>query len=116
MKRFYIPTYVRRMLKRSKFAIETNHFSKGDDPGYTILIPKHSIYAQTDTLKGELDKLVAWAKRMMPFGYNWKDCPAVVVRSCPEETHYCRQFARVDIFDPIMQRIEYLIDMKPVKL
>jgi len=104
------------MLKRSKFAVDTNYLAKGDDPGYTILIPKHSIYAQTETLKGELDKLVEWARRMMPSGYDWKSSPIVIVRDLPTETHYCRQFARVDIFDPLMQRIEYLVNMKSVNL
>ena len=38
-----IPTYVKRMLKRASFAIETSKFEKGWDPSYTIIIPKHSI-------------------------------------------------------------------------
>lgn len=116
MTRFCIPTYVRRILKRSEFAVHTSQFTKEDDPSYTIVVPKHSIYAQADTLKGELDKLVAWAKRMLPSDFNWKDCPVVVVRSCPKETHYHRQYAHVDIFDPIMQRIEYLVGTGTVKI
>ena len=43
MKKFYVPTYVKRMLKRASFAIETSCFKSNYDPSYTILIPKHSI-------------------------------------------------------------------------
>ena len=107
-----IPTYVKRMLKRSSFAIETNLFQKGYDPGYTIVIPKHSIYAMADTLKSEVARLEAWAMRAK-YGASPtlgdKKFPPVVVRSIPEETHYCRQYAVVDIYDPVMLRVEHLI-------
>lgn len=120
MKKFYIPTYVKRMLKRASFAIETNRFQDGYDPSYTIIIPKHSIYAQTATLKAEVEKTVEWAKRMM-YGWenretNWKLCPNIVVRHIPTETHYCKQYAVIDIYDPIMKRVEHLIGTKPISL
>lgn len=107
-----IPKYVRRVLKRASFAVDTPFLQDGDDPGYTIIIQKHSIYAQVDTLKDEIEKLSGWARRAMGDSYDWRHFPLVVVRSCPDETHYCRQYARVDIFDPIMQKIEYLIPTK----
>lgn len=107
-----IPKYVRRLLKRSSFAVDTPLLRDGDDPGYTIIVPKHSIYANVDTLKGELEKLTNWAKRAMGFDYNWRDFPLVIVRTCPDENRHCRQFARVEIYDPIMNKIEYLIPRK----
>lgn len=110
-----IPTYVKRMLKRSSFAIETDLFKKGYDPGYTIIIPKHSIYAQADTLCSEVERLEAWAMRvkygLFPTIGDMK-FPPVVVRSLPVETHYCKQYAVVDIYDPVMLRVEHLIPRK----
>ncbi len=113
----HVPTYVKRMLKRSSFAIETSCFQKGYDPSYTIIVPKHSIYAQADTLKAEIEKLVAWATRAVygilpPAGYE--KCPPVVVRSLPVETHYCKQYAVLDIYDPVMLRIEHLIGSRAI--
>lgn len=110
-----IPTYVKRMLKRSSFAIETSQFQNGYDPGYTIVIPKHSIYAQADTLKAEVERLEAWAMRVK-YGFfptiEDKKFPPVVVRYIPSETHHCRQYAVVDIYDPVMLRVEHLIPRK----
>ena len=107
------------MLKRSSFAIETSKFQNGYDPSYTIIIPKHSIYAQADTLKAEVERLVAWANRTVygilpPAGYE--KCQPVVVRSIPSETHYCKQFAVIDIYDPVMLRVEHLIGSKSISL
>ena len=114
-----IPTYVKRMLKRASFAIETSKFKNGYDPSYTIIIPKHSIYAQADTLKVEVEKLVAWATRKVygifpPAGYQ--KCLPVVVRSLPTETHYCKQYAVIDIYDPIMIGVERLIGTSAISL
>ena len=107
-----IPKYVRRMLKRASFAIDTDRFQKGWDPGYTLIVPKHSIYAQADTLRSEVERLAQWAMRVK-YGFRPtlgdKQCPPVVVRSLPSETHYCRQYAVLDIYDPVMLRVEYLI-------
>ena len=119
MKKQSIPTYVKRLLKRASFAIHTGHFQEGYDPSYTIIIPKHSIYAQADTLKAEVERLEAWAVRAVygvlpPAGY--KKCPPVVVRSTPSDTHYCKQFAVVDIYDPVMLRVEHLIGTKATNL
>lgn len=114
-----IPTYVKRMLKRASFAIHTSHFEKGWDPSYTVIIPKHSIYAQADTLKAEVEKLANWAMRRV-YGSTPtlmdKKFPPVVVRFLPTETHYCKQFAVLDIYDPIMVRVEHLIEEKPISL
>ena len=107
-----IPTYVKRMLKRSAFAIRTSLFEKGWDPSYTIIIPKHSIYAQADTLKAEVERLEAWAMRNKYGSFPTledKKFPPVVVRHIPSETHYCKQYAVVDIYDPVMLRVEHLI-------
>lgn len=107
------------MLKRASFAIETSKFQNGYDPSYTIIIPKHSIYAQADTLKAEVEKLVAWATRKVygilpPAGYQ--KCLPVVVRSLPAETHYCKQYAVIDIYDPIMIGVERLIGTNPISV
>lgn len=114
-----IPTYVKRMLKRASFAIETSKFEEGYDPSYTIIIPKHSIYAQADTLKAEVEKLAAWAMRRV-YGsrptIGDQKFPPVVIRHIPSETHYCKQYAVVDIYDPIMVRVEHLIGAKPISL
>ena len=114
-----VPTYIKRMLKRASFAIETSKFQNGYDPSYTIIIPKHSISAQADTLKAEVEKLEAWATRKVygilpPAGYQ--KCLPVVVRSLPTETHYCKQYAVVDIYDPIMLCVEHLIGAKSISL
>ena len=119
MRQFSIPSYVKRMLERASFAIETSKFQDGYDPSYTIIIPKHSIYAQADTLKAEVEKLVAWATRKVygilpPAGY--KKCLPVVVRSLPTDTHYCKQYAVIDIYDPIMVSIEHLIGKHAISL
>ena len=110
-----VPTYVKRMLKRSCFAIHTSYFKKDYDPSYTVIIPKHSTYAQVETLKCEVEKLVAWAMRIQ-YGINptlgEKKLPPVVVRSLPAETHYKKQYAVVDIYDPVMLLVEHLIEMK----
>lgn len=99
-----IPKYVRRILKRSEFA-----FFQGCEPGYTIRVPKHSIYAQAGTLRDEIEKTINWAKRCMGFDYNWKTCPVIIIREMPQETTYSKQYAVIDIYDPLMQQIEYLI-------
>ena len=107
-----IPTYVKRMLKRSVFAIRTSRFEKGWDPSYTILIPKHSIHAQVDTLKKEVERLEVWAMRNKYGSFPTledKKFPPVVVRHIPSETHYCKQYAVIDIYDPVMQMVEHLI-------
>lgn len=114
-----IPTYVKRMLKRASFAIETSKFEKGWDPSYTIIIPKHSIYAQADTLKAEVERLKAWCIRAkygsFPSVGDLK-FPGVEVLHVPSETHYCKQYAVVTIYDPIMQRVEHLIGAKSISL
>ena len=107
--KFYIPQFVSDMLGRSQFAVYTHYLAENDDPSYTILIPKRTAYSQVGTLAGEVDCFAKWAKRMMPADYDWENAPAVVIRRMPDKTRYCRQFARVDIYDPIMQRIEHLI-------
>jgi hypothetical protein len=107
-----IPTYVKRMLKRASFAIETAHYEKGYDPSYTVIIPKHSIYAQADTLRTEVERLEAWALRNVYGSFPSvaeKKFPPVVVRHIPTETNYCKQYAVLDIYDPVMLRVEHLI-------
>lgn len=116
MKKFYIPQFVSDLLGRSHFAVYTNRLAKDDDPSYTILVEKRTPYSRVDTFASEIDRLAKWARRMMPADYDWDANPIVVINRCPSETHYCTQFARVTIYDPIMKRIEHLIDTKKAYL
>lgn len=108
MKKIIIPKYVSDMLRRSCFAVETVGFRDDDDPSYTILIFKRSEMTYADTLKAECERLEAWARRTWP-DLDWENLPCLRIREIPARTRYRRQFARVDIYDPIMQRIEHLV-------
>lgn len=108
MKKITIPRYVQDILSRSCFAVDTVGFRDDDDPGYTILIFKRSEMTWADTLKGECDRLEAWARRTWP-ELDWENLPCLRVREIPARTRYRHQYARVDIYDPIMLRLEHLI-------
>ena len=108
MKKFYIPQYVKDIMSRSEFAVDSGRFMDDDDPGYTILIHKRTQYTMVRSLKADCARLESWARRMFP-DLDWENLPVVIVRRVPTRTHYYDQFARVDIYDPIMKRIEDLI-------
>ena len=96
-----VPKYVQEILSRAKFAIGYG------EAGYTIEIDKATHYTYADTLRKEIERLQRWVVRNMP-----KDdlgVPTMIINRIPKKTHYCRQFAVVTIYDPIMQRIEKYI-------
>lgn len=105
MKKFYIPQYIKDIMSRSEFAVDSGRFMDDDDPGYTILIHKRTSKTMVYTLQAECDRLESWARRMFP-DLDWENLPAVRTRRVPTRTHNYDQFARVDVYDPVMQRIE----------
>ena len=111
MKRFIIPNYIKDILSRSQFAMDSGRFMVGDDPGYTILVHKRTAKTMVYTLQAECERLEKWARRTWP-DLDWENLPAVRIRRVPPRTHNYDQFARVDIYDPVMKRIEELIPEK----
>ena len=116
MKRFSSPNYIKDILSRSQFAVDSGRFfMDDDDPGYTILVHKRTAYTRVDTLKAECERLEKWARRMWP-DLDWENLPVVLIRRVPTRTHNYDQFARVDIYDPVMLRLEELIPRKPIRI
>lgn len=111
MKRFSIPNYIKDILSRSQFAVDSGRFMDDDDPGYTILVHKRTAKTMVYTLQAECERLEKWARRTWP-DLDWENLPAVLIRRVPTRTHNYDQYARVDIYDPVMQRIEELIPQK----
>ncbi len=70
--------------------------------GYTLRVFKATPQTRVDTLKAEIEKLVAWANR------NGGEGTAHIL-GLPHKTHYYEQSAIVTIFDPVMQQIEKYI-------
>jgi hypothetical protein len=108
MKQFYVPQYVKDILSRSQFAVDSGRFMDDDDPGYTILVHKRTARTMVYTLQVECERLEKWARRTWP-DLDWENLPVVRIRRVPTRTHNYDQYARVDIYDPVMQRIEGLI-------
>lgn len=97
-KSFRIPKYIEEILKFSEFDLKC----KESIPGYTIKLHKFSIYWSVNTLRNRAMKLVNWARSYCG------DSSAELI-NYPKETHYCDQYAIINIFDPIMSKIEKLI-------
>ena len=95
-----IPKFVQGIMERSKFALGEG------DPGYTIIIRKETPYTYVDTLQREIERLVAWANRVVPHD---EDVPNAIINRTPNKTHHHFQYATVTIYDPIMQQIEKYI-------
>ena len=95
-----IPKFVQGIMERSKFALGEG------DPGYTIIIRKETPYTYVDTFQREIERLVAWANRLVPHD---EDVPNAVINRMPSKTHHHFQYATVTIYDPIMQQIEKYI-------
>lgn len=93
-----IPKYAQEMMQRARFDLDYKH--AGSAPGYTIRIEKATPYTRAATLKAECEKLAAWARR------NYTEAEILY---CPDETHYCRQYAVLTIYDPVMQQLEKYI-------
>ena len=92
-----VPKYAQEMMQRASF--DVSHHPKRS-PGYTIRIEKATPYTRAASLRAECEKLCAWARR------NYADAE---ILDCPEDTHYCRQYATVTIYDPAMQQLEKYI-------
>ena len=97
-----IPKYVQELMSRSEY--EYDRFTKHENysAGYTIRICKHSEYAYADTLKTEVERLCNWANRAAGI-------ETAYILHTPTQTHHCKQYAIITIFDPIMQKIEQFI-------
>lgn len=93
-----IPKYIQEILRRSRFALGYG------EAGYTIEIEKATCYTYADTLRKEVERLERWVVRNMP--EDTLGVPTMIINRVPKKTHYCRQYAVVTIYDPIMQRIE----------
>lgn len=96
-----IPEYVKDAMGRAEFVI-----GKGD-PGYTIRIHKKTDYTTAETMKKEAERIVAWANRAAPTGFD--DVPTARLDMCPTRTHYFDQTATVTIYDPVMRALEQYI-------
>lgn len=95
-----IPKFVQEIMERSKFALGEG------DPGYTIVIRKETPYTYVDTFQREIERLVAWANRVVP---HYEGVPNAIIGKVPSKTHHQFQYATVTIYDPIMQQIEKYI-------
>ena len=100
-KTFNIPKYIENLLKRSEFVLNSRDGNNWF-PGYTIRLYKRTEYATIYTLDKEAAKLVTWAR-----SYCSENVAEYLY--CPDKTHYCDQYAIINIFDPIMAKIEKLI-------
>lgn len=97
-----IPKYVQELMSRAKFA-------RGyGEAGYTIEITKATPYTRVETLRAEIERLERWVVRTMP--EDELGVPTMIINRVPKDTHYCRQYAVVTIFDPIMQKLEKYIE------
>ena len=74
MKQFYIPQYVKDILSRSQFAVDSGRFMDDDDPGYTILVHKRTARTMVYTLQAECERLEKWARMMWP-DLDWENLP-----------------------------------------
>jgi hypothetical protein len=94
-----IPKYVQKQMERAKYNFSYEHENYG--VGYTIEIEKSTSYASIETLYQEMEKLKKWVDQQ----YGGK----MDILYLPEATHYCRQYAIVSIWDPIMIHLEKYI-------
>lgn len=69
--------------------------------GYTLKVYKPSERTLIPTFRRQLEELVAWANRQC-------EGSAYILR-CPSRTFYCKQYAVVTIWDPVMQQLEKCI-------
>lgn len=95
---FTVPKYIKQILGNAEFKLD----GKDWIPGYTIKLHKESPYQMAGLLYKKAERLVQWAK-----SFNGNESAELV--SYPVETHYCDQYAVINIFDPLMVRIEKFI-------
>lgn len=97
-----VPKYVQDLMERSEY--EFDRFTKHENygAGYTIRIGKSTEYGYAETLRKEVERLCRWANRVA-------GVETAYILNVPAKTHYCKQWATVTIFDPVMQKIEQYI-------
>lgn len=99
MKTPAVPMYVMELLKRSRYNYTADHPDYA--AGYTLEIEKRTVWAFVETLAKEIRRLEGWVKR---------NGGTMSIISLPEQTRYCRQYAVVTIFDPLMKALEQHIE------
>lgn len=97
-----IPKYVIELMSRAEYNYKYLVNDKNYAAGYTLRVFKATPYTKVNTLKAEVEKLVAWANK------NGGEGTAYILR-LPNKTHYYDQSAIVTIFDPVMKQIEKYI-------
>lgn len=100
------PKWLRELMKRSKYSGE-----------YTIDIYKSTPYTYVSTLQKEVNRLCIYVESDMD--RRIKNCggdpmedrePTIIIRQVPKRTHYCKQYATVTIYDPVMMDLEKLME------
>ena len=91
-----IPQYVISALRGSEI-----YYGKDGVIGYSFKVYKRTIYEYAQTLRNRCWQLITWV--------NKQEGGHAELVFCPKETHYCRQFAVVTIFDPVMIHLEKYI-------
>lgn len=93
-----IPQYIQKLLQRATFNLTSFESST---PGYTIEISKRTQYQTVDAFREEIERLIKWADRQNGFAEILK---------FPDRTRYAtRQYALVNIYDPLMMSLEKYI-------
>ncbi len=104
------PSYIKRLLARCEWAVETGRLPKGCDPGYTLLLHKRSVYSHADTLRKEAGLLVAWCRRRMAIHARYisqEEADKVAfIHESPKQTSIGDQSAVIVIWDPVLQMVE----------
>lgn len=104
------PSYIKRLLARCEWAVETGRLPKGCDPGYTLLLHKRSVYSHADTLRKEAESLVSWCRRRMALHARYisrEEADKVSsMHECPGATRIGDQSAVIVIWDPVLQMVE----------
>jgi hypothetical protein len=96
-----IPKFVQELMSRASFVLGSG------EAGYTVRIYKSTEYAYVSTLQKEVETLNKWVIRVMP--EDDLGVPTMIINSVPKKTHYCKQYAVVTIYDPVMKWIEQYI-------
>lgn len=100
-----VPKYVQEIMGRSRYEFDRYTNDPNYAPGYTIRITKSTPYTYAETFRAEIERLVKWVNRQTPSD----GMEHAYILSVPAETHHRDQVAIVTIFDPVMQKIEHLI-------
>lgn len=99
-----IPKYIIELMGRSKYEFDFCTKNENYAAGYTVRISKYSSFQKAETFNTEIERLKAWVDRQIG-----GEC---VILDRPSETHYCRQYAVVTVFDPVMRHLEkYMPDL-----